>query len=213
MAGCTRSLAVAWPVAQTLVSHLFNARHMMVTLCPCSPAAESFEAEKHYSVSNGYTSTLNTLHGLAILLATAALTLLIACRVEQLEASLSSSSCSSIPPDPRRILASPRLLPDPQAAPQQQATIIIPRQPAARQRSQLQQSRGGAAGAVVAAAAPAATAAGKVAALAAISKEEERLRQIIMGDVLEQTAAVAFEDVAGLQLAKQALQEAVILPS
>ncbi len=140
--------------------------------------------------------------------------LFVVCRVDQLEASLSnSSSCSSIPPDPRRILASPRLLPDPQAAPQQQATFIIPRQPAARQRSQQQQSRGGAAGAVAEVAAPAATAAGKVAARAAISREEERLRQIIMGDVLEQTASVTFDDVAGLHLAKQALQEAVILQS
>lgn len=100
-------------------------------------------------------------------------------------------------------------MPDAPSAPQQQATVIIPRQTiAARSRSQ-----GGAAGAVASAAAPAAAAAGKVAARAAVSKEDERLRQLVMGDVLEKTAGVTFEDVAGLHTAKQALQEAVILPS
>jgi SpoVK/Ycf46/Vps4 family AAA+-type ATPase len=67
--------------------------------------------------------------------------------------------------------------------------------------------------AVTAAAAPAATAAGAIAARAAISKEEERLRQLIMGDILEAKPTVAFSDIAGLSLAKQALQEAVILPT
>jgi SpoVK/Ycf46/Vps4 family AAA+-type ATPase len=61
--------------------------------------------------------------------------------------------------------------------------------------------------------APAATAAGALAARAAISKEDERLRQMIMGEILEQTQAVTFDDIAGLKLAKQALQEAVILPT
>lgn len=130
-------------------------------------------------------------------------------RVDQLQATASSGNSSSQPLDRRKILASPRLTPDPQAP--QQTTVVLPRQPATRQKSQ---SRGGSAtSAVVTAAAPAAVAAGKVAARAAISKEEERLRQIIMGDVLEQTASVTFDDVAGLHLAKQALQEAVILPS
>ncbi|GBF97655.1 spastin [Raphidocelis subcapitata] len=51
------------------------------------------------------------------------------------------------------------------------------------------------------------------AARAALSKEEERLRQLILAEVLEKKPNVSFADVAGLHSAKQALQEAVILPS
>jgi len=52
-----------------------------------------------------------------------------------------------------------------------------------------------------------------VAARVAISKEEERLRQVIMADILEKAPSVTFDDIAGLKLAKQSLQEAVILPT
>eukprot|EP00879_Flechtneria_rotunda_P017121 GHRR01017930.1.p1 GENE.GHRR01017930.1~~GHRR01017930.1.p1 ORF type:complete len:372 (+),score=135.93 GHRR01017930.1:1335-2450(+) len=70
-----------------------------------------------------------------------------------------------------------------------------------------------AATAAVTAAAPAAAAAGALAAKAAISKDEAKLRQIIMADILDQSPSVSFDDIAGLKLAKQALQEAVILPT
>lgn len=53
---------------------------------------------------------------------------------------------------------------------------------------------------------------GTAAARAQLSKEEERLRQIILAEVLDRKPNVGFADVAGLKSAKQALQEAVILP-
>jgi hypothetical protein len=68
----------------------------------------------------------------------------------------------------------------------------------------------------MAAAATAAAAAGAgagSAARAALSTEDQRLRQIIMADVLDRSPHVTFDDIAGLRLAKQALQEAVILPT
>jgi vacuolar protein-sorting-associated protein 4 len=52
-----------------------------------------------------------------------------------------------------------------------------------------------------------------LAARAAVSKDEERLRQLITADILEKSPSVTFDDIAGLQLAKQSLREAVILPS
>ena len=54
--------------------------------------------------------------------------------------------------------------------------------------------------------------AGAVAARAAVSKEEEKLRQMIEGEILDRAPAVKFDDIADLATAKQALQEAVILP-
>ncbi|KAI8472443.1 MAG: AAA-domain-containing protein [Monoraphidium minutum] len=54
---------------------------------------------------------------------------------------------------------------------------------------------------------------GAAAARAAIGKEEERLRQIILAEVLDRKPSIGFDDIAGLRSAKQALQEAVILPS
>jgi SpoVK/Ycf46/Vps4 family AAA+-type ATPase len=53
---------------------------------------------------------------------------------------------------------------------------------------------------------------GQAAGQVAASKEEERLRQLILGEVLDRTPNVTFADVADLATAKQALQEAVILP-
>ncbi len=46
----------------------------------------------------------------------------------------------------------------------------------------------------------------------ALSKEDERYRQIILGEVLDTAPSVSFADVADLQTAKQALTEAVVLP-
>lgn len=57
--------------------------------------------------------------------------------------------------------------------------------------------------------AAAGTAAG---ATAAINRDEEKFRQIILAEVLDHSPAVSFDDVADLKTAKQALQEAVILP-
>lgn len=146
-------------------------------------------------------------------------------RIQQLAATQQGQSCA-IPADARRIMAAPRLVPDPLAAAaarqpgQQQVSVVLQRsgssggrqQQPARMQPQRQQP-GRAAAAATAAAAPAATAAGALAARAAISKEDERLRQMIMGEILEQTQSVTFDDIAGLKLAKQALQEAVILPT
>jgi SpoVK/Ycf46/Vps4 family AAA+-type ATPase len=61
-------------------------------------------------------------------------------------------------------------------------------------------------------AAAAAGAAGLVAARAAVTKEEEKLRQMIEGEILDRAPSVRFDDIADLATAKQALQEAVILP-
>uniref|UniRef100_A0A383W3F4 microtubule-severing ATPase n=1 Tax=Tetradesmus obliquus TaxID=3088 RepID=A0A383W3F4_TETOB len=137
-------------------------------------------------------------------------------RIQQLAATQQGQSCA-IPADARRIMAAPRLVPDPLAAAaaarqpgQQQASVVLQRSSSSGGR---QQQPARAAAAATAAAAPAATAAGALAARAAISKEDERLRQIIMGEILEQTQSVMFDDIAGLKLAKQALQEAVILPT
>jgi SpoVK/Ycf46/Vps4 family AAA+-type ATPase len=47
----------------------------------------------------------------------------------------------------------------------------------------------------------------------ALNKEDERLRQVIMADIVEKAPSVTFDDIAGLKLAKQSLQEAVILPT
>lgn len=48
---------------------------------------------------------------------------------------------------------------------------------------------------------------------AALSKEEQRLRDVILLEVLDKTPSVTWADVAGLPLAKQALHEMVILPT
>lgn len=125
-----------------------------------------------------------------------------------------------MPPDARKIMVSPRLLPDPQVLPaaavvqQQPTSVILQRSSNAnQQRAAVRQRPGAAATAVAAAAAPAATAAGQIAARAALSKEDERLRQLLLGDIVESSPHVTFADIAGLKLAKQALQEAVILPT
>ncbi|WIA41878.1 hypothetical protein OEZ86_009202 [Tetradesmus obliquus] len=147
-------------------------------------------------------------------------------RIQQLAATQQGQSCAT-PADARRIMAAPRLVPDPLAAAasarqpgQQQTSVVLQRSGSSGGRQQQparvhpqRQQQGRAAAAATAAAAPAATAAGALAARAAISKEDERLRQMIMGEILEQTQSVTFDDIAGLKLAKQALQEAVILPT
>ncbi|KAF6259907.1 hypothetical protein COO60DRAFT_945376 [Scenedesmus sp. NREL 46B-D3] len=119
-------------------------------------------------------------------------------RMQQLEATQHGRGCA-IPADARRIMAAPRLVPQPlaaaaaaarPAAAQQQPSAVLQRnsnsgrqqQPSARLQRQPQ---GRAAAAATAVAAPAATAAGALAARAAISKEDERLRQMIMGEILE----------------------------
>ncbi len=96
-----------------------------------------------------------------------------------------------------------------------------------------QQPRGSGSGAAAAAAArstksgpvsraTAAVAAGAAQARAAVSaaaagggggSEDDRYRQAVLSEVLDRTPAVCWDDVAGLATAKQALQEAVILPT
>lgn len=107
--------------------------------------------------------------------------------------------------------------PPPQPAPQLQ---LVPRaRPAAPAAGGAAAGAGAAArrragGAPPAPGGAAAAAGGGAAATvrAAMDKEAERLRQIILAEVLDSKPSVGFDDVAGLQSAKQALQEAVILP-
>jgi hypothetical protein len=104
-------------------------------------------------------------------------------------------------PAPAAAAAAPPVFIATRARPQQQAAAA----PAGRRRAV----------AAAPAAAPPAAAGGygdAAAARAQISKEQERLRQLILSEVLDSKPSVRFDDVAGLRSAKQALQEAVILP-
>lgn len=47
----------------------------------------------------------------------------------------------------------------------------------------------------------------------AVSKEDARLRDLILSEVLDSSSGVHWGDIAGLVSAKQALQEMVILPA
>ncbi|KAF8058342.1 spast [Scenedesmus sp. PABB004] len=140
-------------------------------------------------------------------------------RVAQLSA---ARGAAAAPPDARRIMAPPRILPDAaalaaMAAPPapQPSLVIVPRGQAGAGGRGAQQARGrgaapaGAGGAAGAAAA----AAGALAARAALSKEDEKLRALVSAEILDASPSVSFDDIAGLRLAKQALQEAVILPT
>lgn len=48
---------------------------------------------------------------------------------------------------------------------------------------------------------------------AALTKDEARLQEVVLGEVLQSSSSVRWDDVAGLASAKQALQEMVILPA
>ena len=58
-----------------------------------------------------------------------------------------------------------------------------------------------------------AAAAGKGGGGGSSSSEDERLRETVLSEVLDSRPSVAWEDIAGLERAKQALQELVILPA
>lgn len=136
-------------------------------------------------------------------------------RVQHLQ-SPNSRSRGPSPPNAKHILRPDiPLAPDPVAPPPAAAAAgrAVAARPAAaataaagaqRQQPQQQRRQQGA---------PAAAAAGAATARAALSKDEERLRQIITADILEKAPSVTFDDIAGLKLAKQSLQEAVILPT
>lgn len=145
------------------------------------------------------------------------------CRVQHLQ-NHNSRSRGPSPPNAKQILRPDiPLAPDPLAPPAAAAARAAtrPAATAAAQRQQRQQPQQqqqqrrqhGAAATAAAALQQGAAAAGAVVARVAVSKEEERLRQIIMADILEKAPSVTFTDIAGLKLAKQSLQEAVILPT
>jgi hypothetical protein len=136
-----------------------------------------------------------------------------------------------VPPDLRRILPLQRLAPDPPSAPSSLLSPAVFIVPGSSMIPQVQQQRRGARGAAgvaassaaaaAAAAAPGASSAAAAAAAAkqqqqrpaALGAEEQRLRALIESEVLDHSPDVSFADVAGLGLAKQALQEAVVLPT